>query len=278
MSAFEAGDPCLLVDGKGRHYLVKLDPNRQFQYHRGVVDHTAVIGRDEGSWVEASSGDRLLALRPRLADFILRMRRGAQVVYPKDIGPILVYADVAPGMTVLEAGTGSGALTMALARTVGEKGRVVSVERREDHARQAQRNIERFFGEIPPQLELRIGEVEPVVAEVAPERIILDLPEPWHVVSPAAEHQPSGGVFCGYLPTIPQVQTLVDALRDSRAYAEIEVREFLFRDWNVSGRSVRPEHTMVGHTGFLVFARRIEHREPSMPEPVAETPEPHDSD
>lgn len=272
MSVFEAGEPCLLVDGKGRHYLVKLDPTRQFQYHRGVVEHSEVIGREDGSWVEASSGDRLLALRPRLADFILRMRRGAQVVYPKDIGPILVYADIAPGVTVLEAGTGSGALTMALTRVVGEKGRVVSVERREDHASQARRNIERFFGEVPPQLELRIGEVEPVVAELAPERIILDLPEPWHAVEPAAKHQPPGGVFCGYLPTIPQVQTLVDALRDTRAYAEIEVKEFLFRDWNVSGRSVRPEHTMVGHTGFLVFARRVEPRAASQDEPSAETP------
>src|SRR5690606_180838 len=121
--------------------------------------------------------------------------------------------------------------------------------------------IERYFGEIPPQLELRIGDVEPVVAEIAPERLILDLPEPWHAVAPAAEHQPPGGIFCGYLPTVPQVQTLVDALRATRAYAEIEVKEFLFRDWNVSGRSVRPEHTMVGHTGFLVFARRTERRE-----------------
>ncbi|MFO7293305.1 MAG: tRNA (adenine-N1)-methyltransferase [Actinomycetes bacterium] len=273
MSVFQPGEPCLLVDGKGRHYLVKLDPERQFQYHRGVVDHSAIIGRDDGTWVEASSGDRLLALRPRLADYILRMRRGAQVVYPKDIGPILVYADIGPGKTVLEAGTGSGALTMALVRAVGEKGRVVSVERREDHARQGRRNIERYFGEIPPQLELRIGDVEPVVAEIAPERLILDLPEPWHAVEPAAEHQPPGGIFCGYLPTVPQVQTLVDALRATRAYAEIEVKEFLFRDWNVSGRSVRPEHTMVGHTGFLVFARRTERREARPSDPGPDTPD-----
>lgn len=257
MSVFEHGDPCLLVDGKGRQYLLKLDVDRQFQYHRGVLDHSSIIGIEDGSWVEASSGGRLLALRPRLSDFILRMRRGAQVVYPKDIGPILVFADIGPGMTVLEAGTGSGALTMALTRAVGEKGRVVSVERREDHADRARKNIERFFGEIPAQLELRSGEVEEVVAEVAPERLILDLPEPWHAVEAAAEHQPSGGVICGYLPTVPQVQTLVDTLRATRAFAEIEVREFLFRDWKVAGRSVRPDHTMVGHTGFLVFARRV---------------------
>lgn len=257
MSSFQAGEPCLLIDGKGRHYLLKLDPARQFQYHRGVLAHSDIIGREDGSWVEASSGGKLLALRPRLADFILRMKRGAQVVYPKDIGPILVYADIAPGMTVLEAGTGSGALTMALSRAVGKEGKVISVERRQDHADHGRKAIERYFGEIPANLDLRVGEVEDVVAEIRPERLILDLPEPWHAARMAAEHQPPGGVLCGYLPTVPQVQTLVETLRESGAFAEIEVREFLFRDWNVSGRSVRPEHSMVGHTGFLVFARRV---------------------
>lgn len=257
MTALEAGEPCLLIDGNGRQFLLKLDPERQFQYHRGTLAHSDIIGLDDGSWVEASSGGRLLAIRPRLADYILRMRRGAQVVYPKDIGPILVYADIAPGMTVLEAGTGSGALTMALTRAVGPGGRVVSVERRQDHADHARKVIQRYFGEIPSTLDLRVGEVEEVVAEICPERIVLDLPEPWHVVEAAAIHQPGGGLLCGYLPTVPQVQTLVEALRESRAFAEIEVSEFLFREWNVSGRSVRPAHSMVGHTGFLVFARRV---------------------
>jgi len=257
VSALEAGEPCLLIDGKGRQFLLKLDPDRQFQYHQGSLAHSEIIGLDDGSWVEASSGGRLLAIRPRLADYILRMRRGAQVVYPKDIGPILVYADIAPGMTVLEAGTGSGALTMALTRAVGPGGRVVSVERRQDHADHARKVIERYFGEIPTTLDLRVGEVEDVVAAVRPERIVLDLPEPWHVVAAAAEYQPGGGVLCGYLPTVPQVQTLVEALRESGAFAEIGVSEFLFREWNVSGRSVRPEHSMVGHTGFLTFARRV---------------------
>ncbi len=257
MSVFEAGEPCLLIDGKGRQYLLKLDPDRQFQYHLGVLPHSDIIGLEDGSWVEANAGGLLLALRPRLADFILRMRRGAQVVYPKDIGPILVYADIAPGQTVLEAGTGSGALTMALSRAVGEEGRVISVERRADHAEHGRKSIERYFGSIPANLDLRVGRVEDVVAEICPERIVLDLPEPWHVVGVAAENQPPGGVMCGYLPTVPQVQSMVDALRDSGGFAEIEVREFLFREWNVSGRSVRPEHTMVGHTGFLIFARRV---------------------
>ncbi len=257
MNPLRPGEACLLIDGKGRQFLLRLDPERQFQYHRGSLPHSEIIGLEDGSWVESSAGGRLLVLRPRLADYILRMRRGAQVVYPKDIGPILVYGDIAPGMTVLEAGTGSGALAMALARAVGPAGRVVSVERRQDHADHAHKAITRYFGEIPTHLDLRVGEVEEVVAEIKPERIVLDIPEPWHSVPAAAEHQPGGGVFCGYLPTVPQVQTLVDALRESGSFAEIEVAEFLAREWNVSGRSVRPEHSMVGHTGFLIFARRV---------------------
>ena len=257
---FQLGESILLIDGKGRHFLVKLVEGGEFHYHRGVVPHGELIGRPDGSWVTSSGGGRLLALRPRLADYILKMQRGAQVVYPKDIGPILVWADIAPGMTVLEAGTGSGALAMALARAVGPEGRVVSVERRPDHASHARRAIRRWFGEIPDHLELRDGEVEEVVGEFAPERIVLDVPEPWHVVEPAAAHQPGGGVFCSYLPTIPQVQTLVEALRGSRRFAEIEVFETLHRTWKVAGRSVRPDHQMVGHTGFVTVARRVAER------------------
>jgi len=257
---FRLGDSLLLVDGKGRHYLVKLVEGGEFHYHRGVVPHAELVGRSEGCWVTSTGGGRLLVLRPRLADYILKMQRGAQVVYPKDIGPILVWADIAPGMTVLEAGTGSGALAMALARAVGAGGRVVSVERRPDHGAHARRAIRRWFGEIPPQLELREGEVEDVVGEIRPERLVLDLPEPWHVVTPAAEHQPGGAVFCAYLPTIPQVQTLVEALRSSGRFAEIETFETLHRSWKVAGRSVRPDHQMVGHTGFVTVARRVEAR------------------
>jgi len=256
--SFREGEPALLIDPKGRHFLLKLEAGRTFQYHQGTVPHDRIIGAEDGSWVEASIGTKLLLLRPRLADYILKMKRGAQVVYPKDLGPIIVYADIGPGMTVLEAGTGSGALTLALARAVGPAGRVISVERREDHAERARKTIRRWHGEIPDNIELRIGDVEPVVAEVAPERIVLDLPEPWHALEVAAEHQPGGGVLSAYLPTIPQVQAVVERARGLGVFAEIEVKEFLFRDWNVDGRSVRPSHDMVGHTGFLVFMRKTE--------------------
>lgn len=253
----EAGESVLLIDSKGRHYLVRLDPARSFQYHRGVIPHTELIGLVDGSMVESSGGGRLRVLRPRLADFILKMRRGAQVVYPKDIGPILLWADIGPGMTVLEAGTGSGALAMALARAVGPSGRLVSIERREDHAAHARSTIEKWFGEVPAHVDLRIGEVEEAIAEVAPDRIVLDLPEPWHAAEVAAAGQPAGGVFCAYLPTVPQVQTLVERMGETGAFDEVEVFETLHRTWNVAGRSVRPDHAMVGHTGFVVVARRV---------------------
>jgi tRNA (adenine57-N1/adenine58-N1)-methyltransferase len=252
-----SGENALLIDLKGRRYLIRLQPGGQFHYHQGFVSHDEMIGREQGFRLQSSGGGSLLVLRPRLADFVLKMPRGATVVYPKDMGPIAVYADLGPGMTVLEAGTGSGALTLALLRFVGPSGRVISVERREDHAGHAHRIIERWLGGVPANLDLRIGDVEDAIAEIAPERIILDLPEPWHSVEVAAKHQPGGGVLCAYLPTVPQIQTLTDAMRESGAYEEIETFETLLRTWTVEGRSVRPDHRMVGHTGFLIVGRKV---------------------
>lgn len=252
---FAAGDICLLVDSRGRHYLVDLDDDRQFQFHAGVVDHAAIIGEPPGVEVRSSTDARLMALRPRLADFVLLMKRGAQLVYPKDIGPILAWGDIGPGHTVLEAGTGSGALTMALVRAVGPEGRVVSVETRDDHAAHARRTIERWFAGIPDTLELRIGEVGEVGADVAPDRVVLDLPEPWAVLESLAGSIPPGAVATVYLPTVPQVQRLTDTMRRV-GFAAIQVFETLFREWRVEGRSVRPETMMVGHTGFITVAHR----------------------
>lgn len=250
-------DDVLMIDGKGRKYLVRLQSGGQFHYHLGIVPHDEMIGSEEGMWVRSTGGGSLLVIRPRLADYVLKMPRGAAVVYPKDMGPIAVYADLGPGMTVLEAGTGSGALTLALLRFVGPEGRVVSVERREDHAAHARKSIVRWLGEVPPNLDLRIGDVEDVIADLRPERIILDLPEPWHAIPVAADNQPGGAVLCSFLPTVPQIQTLTDAMRATGHYAEIQVFETLFRTWTVEGRSVRPDHRMVGHTGFFVVARKV---------------------
>jgi tRNA (adenine57-N1/adenine58-N1)-methyltransferase len=254
---FRAGEPCLLVDGRGRHYLVDLDPGGEFQYHAGVLGLDQVIGQEEGVVLRSSGNARLVALRPRLADYILLMRRGAQVVYPKDIGPILHWADIRPGNRVLEAGTGSGALTLALLAAVGPTGRVVSVEEREDHAAGARAAILRFLGELPEHLELRLGRVEEVVEQVAPDRLVLDLPEPWEVVPAAAAGLAAGGVLASYLPTVPQVQHLHDELRRCKRFVDIGTFEMLLREWVAEGRSVRPASQMVGHTGFITVARRV---------------------
>jgi tRNA (adenine57-N1/adenine58-N1)-methyltransferase len=254
---FCEGESVLLIDEKQKRFLVKLAPGQRFEYHRGRLDHNDLIGLASGSIITSTGGGKLHALRPRLADFVLKMPRGAQVVYPKDIGPIIVWADIGPGMTVLEAGTGSGALTLALMRAVGGEGRVVTVERREDHSKTAVKSVNRWYGTIPSNLDMRIGEVEDHIVDVSPDRLVLDLPEPWHAAEVATESLRNGALICAYIPTIPQVQTLVETLRSSGRWIEIEVTEHLYRSWNVNGRSVRPDHQMVGHTGFLVIARKV---------------------
>lgn len=198
----------------------------------------------------------MTALRPRLADYVLRMDRGPAVLYPKDAGAVLVWGDIGAGMTVVEAGTGSGGLTMVLARAVGPTGRLVSVERREDHAALAADRIRGFFGGIPDHVDLRVGDVESVIEEIGPDRIVLDLPEPWSAVELAAEHLEGGGVFCAYVPTVPQVQQLREAMERSRAFIETSTFEVLHREWSIDGRSVRPSHRMVGHTGFITVGRK----------------------
>ncbi len=223
----------------------------------GVLAHSEIIGSAEGTVLRSSGDGRLVALRPRLADYILAMKRGAQVVYPKDIGPLLHWGDIGDGMTVLEAGTGSGALTMALVRAVGPAGRVVSVEERPDHAAGARAAIARFFGGVPANLDLRLGRVEEVVAEVGPDRLVLDLPEPWEVVGPAVAGLAEGGILTAYVPTVPQVQHLHDELRRSHRFMEPVTFEVLFREWVAEGRSVRPASQMVGHTGFITVARKV---------------------
>lgn len=251
-----AGERVLLVDARGRRFLVTLEEAGEFHFHGGVVAHDDVIGSTEGSRIESRSGASLTAFRPRLADFVLKMSRGAQVVYPKDLGAILVQADVHPGAHVLEAGTGSGALTLALCRATGPEGRVVSYEVRDDHLEVAARNVTSFFGEVPAWLELRGGDVRGVAeGDETFHRAVLDLPQPWEALGEVTGALRPGGILCGYLPTTPQVQSLVVAMED-RGYLEVETFEVLQRGWHVTARSVRPDHRMVAHTGFLVVGRR----------------------
>ncbi|HXZ24731.1 MAG TPA: tRNA (adenine-N1)-methyltransferase [Nitrospiria bacterium] len=245
-----------LLSEKGRHYALTLKAGDRFQYSGEWLSHDSLIGQEEGRWVRLSGGSRMLVLRPTLSDFVMKMPRGAQILYPKDLASILIKADIFPGARVLEAGIGSGALTLALLRSIGEKGRLFSYELREDFANQALKNIRRYLGETP-QLTLHIQDVASGIIERELDRIVLDLPEPWRVVGPALEALRPGGLFLTFLPTVPQVEKLVAALQGSGGFDLIETTENLERPWQIEGRSVRPQLRMVAHSGFLTVARRV---------------------
>jgi tRNA (adenine57-N1/adenine58-N1)-methyltransferase len=253
---FRDGERAMLVDARGRRYLVRLEAGGTFHFHGGALPHDLMIGSPEGTTVHSTTGTAIVCFRPRLADFVLKMSRGAQVIYPKDLGPILMAADVFPGARALEAGTGSGSLTMTLARAVGAEGRVVSYELRPEFHRVARDNVEAFFGKVPAWLDLRLGDVRDVATgDETFHRAFLDMPEPWGVLAEVRHTLVPGGLVCGYLPTTGQVQALVMAL-DQHAFAEVETFEVLQRRWHVEPRSVRPDHRMVAHTGFVTIARR----------------------
>jgi len=253
----EPGERVLLQDAKGRRYLLTLQAGGSFHTHRGRLSHDQLIGRPEGEVVTTDLGQRLLMLRPTLADWVLKMPRGAQVIYPKTISLMLMAADVQPGMTVLEAGAGSGALSIALLQALGGGGRLISFELRPEFAAQARRNVEAWFGKAPEAWELREGDVLDGIAEVGQvDRVLLDMLEPWLVVPPAVHALCPGGVLVAFVATVPQVMRTVEALEGSRSFGLIETAEAIMRPWHVEGLAVRPEHRMVGHTGFLVSARR----------------------
>jgi tRNA (adenine57-N1/adenine58-N1)-methyltransferase len=268
---FEPGERVLLIDPRGRRFLVRLQPGGAFHFHGGVVPHDLVLGCDEGTVVHSTTGVELSCVRPRFADFVLKMPRGAQVVYPKDIGTVLVEADVGPGAHVLEAGTGSGALTIALCRATGPDGRVVSYEARPDFHQKASSNIEAFFGKVPAWLDLRLGDVRDVVSSGERfDRVILDLPEPWAVLPEIGAVLPAGGILCSFLPTVNQVQQAVLAM-EAAGYNEVQTLEVLVRWWHVTERSVRPNHRMVAHTGFITIGRRV-YGEPQAEHPPGREP------
>jgi tRNA (adenine57-N1/adenine58-N1)-methyltransferase catalytic subunit len=255
--AFRSGERVLLVDQRDRTYLFELNAGATYHTHSGTLRHDEVIGRPEGTKVATAKGMVLTAFRPRFADFVLKMPRGAQVVYPKDLGPILTYADVYPGARVLEAGTGSGALTIALCRAVGDAGRVVSYELRSEHLAQAVDNVAAFFGAIPENLALRDGDLADVATTGERfDRAVLDMADPWSTLEALGRVLEPGGAVCAYLPTTPQIQQFVLALRPN-GFLHIDTFETLKRGWHVTERSVRPDHRMQGHTGFLTVARLV---------------------
>ena len=251
------GDRVQLSDPKGRLHTIVLSAGKQFHTHRGAIEHDALIGAPEGSAVSSTSGTLYLALRPLLADFVLSMPRGAAVIYPKDAAQILMSGDIHPGAVVLEAGAGSGALTCSLLRAVGPQGRVVSYERREDHAQFARANVESFFGGTPQNWDLRLGDIAQHPAHEQVDRAILDMLAPWDVLGAVAQAVRPGGVVVGYVATTTQLARLVEAIRDAQCFTEPTAWETLVRTWHVVGLAVRPDHRMIGHTAFLVTTRRL---------------------
>jgi tRNA (adenine57-N1/adenine58-N1)-methyltransferase len=255
--AFVAGDRVQLTDPKGRLHTVVLEPGKQFHTHRGAIEHDDLIGAPEGSVVHSTANTGYLAFRPLLADFVLSMPRGAQVIYPKDAAQIVGFGDIGPGMRVLEAGAGSGALSCSLLRAVGSTGSLTSYERREDFADGARGNVGAFFGEAPENWALRLGDLADHPADEVVDRVVLDMLEPWAVLPTVAAALRPGGVLVGYVATTTQLSTYVEALRAQGLWTEPHAWETLLRPWHAVGLSVRPEHRMVAHTAFLVTARRL---------------------
>lgn len=263
---FAPGDRVQLTDSKGRKYTMHLEAGATFHTHRGALQHDALIGQPEGSVITSAGGSSYLALRPLLTDYVLSMPRGAAVIYPKDAAQIVHWGDIFPGATVIEAGAGSGALTCSLLRAVGPTGRVISYEIRDDHAQHAVRNVERFFGGRPANWDLRVGDlaehtatgetadaVEPEVAD----RIVLDMLEPWSMIPTVLQTLRPGGVLIVYVATTTQLSRVAEDLRASGGFTEPDAWESLHRPWHLVGLAVRPEHRMIGHTAFLLTARRL---------------------
>ena len=254
------GDQVQLTDEKGRRHRVVLAAGRQFHTHRGSIAHDDLIGQPEGCVVHSSAGTAYVAFRPLLADYTLSMSRGATVVYPKDAAQIVAMADIFPGARVLEAGAGSGALSCWLLRAAGETGLVVSYERRADFAVIARRNVEAYFGAGHPAWRL-VEAALPAAGQDESlrdfDRVVLDMLSPWEHVADAARWLVPGGVICGYVATTTQLSRLVEVLRAHGGFDEPAAWESLVRGWHAEGLAVRPDHRMVGHTGFLVTARRL---------------------
>ena len=254
---FVAGDRVQLTDQKGKIYSITITPGKEWHTHKGWIVHDDLIGLPEGSVVSTSAGLKFTAFIPLLTDYVLSMPRGATIVYPKDAALIIGFADIFPGARVLEAGVGSGALTLSLLRAVGPAGSVHSVERREEFATNATSNIENYFGGRPANWSLAIGSVQDQEFDHEFDRVILDMLAPWECVEMAARVLRPGGVFMAYVATTTQLSATAEALKDDGHFTEPESFESMVRGWHHEGLAVRPQQRMIGHTGFLIFSRRM---------------------
>lgn len=254
---FQVGDRVQLTDTKGKMHTITLQVNQEWHTHNGWLVHNEVIGQPEGSVVETTGGLKFLAFKPLLTDYVLSMPRGATIVYPKDSAMIVGMADIAPGVRVLEAGVGSGALTISLLRAVGAEGRVDSFERRDEFADIARKNVTHYFRSTPENWRLTVGSVQDYEHQSKYDRVILDMLAPWECVEMASAVLEPGGVFMAYVATTTQLSATAEAIKESANFTEPESMESIVRGWHHEGLAVRPQHRMIGHTGFLIFARRL---------------------
>ena len=254
---FAAGDRIQLTDPKGKLYSFTITPGKEWHTHKGWIVHDELIGIPEGSVVSTTAGLKFTAFKPLLADYVLTMPRGATIVYPKDAAMIVGLADIYPGARVLEAGVGSGALTISLLRAVGPDGKVNSIERRADFAENAHSNISNYFGEKPANWSLSVGDLQDQNFESEYDRVVLDMLAPWECVDLAARALRPGGVFLAYVATTTQLSVTAEALKDDGRFTEPESSETIVRGWHHEGLAVRPQQRMIGHTGFLIQSRRM---------------------
>jgi len=254
---FDIGDRIQLTDPKGKLYSFTIAPGKEWHTHKGWINHDDLVGLPEGSVVSTTAGLKFTAFKPLLADFVLSMPRGATIVYPKDAAMIVGVADIYPGAKVLEAGVGSGALTLSLLRAVGEKGSVHSVERRAEFADNARANVEQYFDGLPQQWTLTVGDLQEQEVDATFDRVVLDMLAPWECVAKAAEALRPGGVFLAYVATTTQLSATAEALKSDGRFTEPESSETIVRGWHHEGLAVRPQQRMIGHTGFLIMSRRM---------------------
>ena len=254
---FSEGDRIQLTDPKGKMYTFTIMPGKEWHTHKGWIVHDDLIGIPEGSVVSTSAGLKFTAFKPLLGDFVLSMPRGATIVYPKDAAMIIGVADVFPGAKVIEAGVGSGALSISLLRAIGPEGELSSFERREDFAEIASENVKTYFNGLPSQWKLTIGSVQDSETEKKYDRVILDMLAPWECVPFAAEVLRPGGVFLAYVATTTQLSSTAEALKEDGNFTEPLSSETIVRDWHHEGLAVRPMQRMIGHTGFLIVSRRM---------------------
>ena len=255
--SFKYGDRVQLTDAKGKLYSITLTQGSEWHTHKGMLKHDELVGLPEGSIVATNQDLKFQAFRPLLADYVLSMPRGATIVYPKDAAMILGVADIKPGIRVLEAGVGSGALSISLLRAIGDGGVLHSVEIREDFAEISEKNVSSYFGGKPASWNLTIGALQDQSYEADFDRVILDMLSPWECLDVASKALVPGGVFMAYVATTTQLSKIAEAIKESGNFTEPESSESIVRGWHHEGLAVRPQHRMIGHTGFLIFARRM---------------------